>query len=851
MRTSSLDSSSVEPEKKQTIAETVTEVNFDTREKLLSRLAEKAAKDDLNAAAADIDYVLDVIATLSMDEALKIVEEAIKLHEDDVNFPEETMEKIKLLSSGEMVYGEDLETYQFDLKAEAALIGYYSPYPEVRSVTDPYDDPTIPVETFRVYLLAIIWTIIGTGVSQFFAFRMPAISISSAVIQLFLYPCGTAMQLLPDWGFTFRGTRYTINPGPWTYKEQMLATLMVNVANGGTYVTRDNVMTQKLPLFYNSKVALGYEFLMNFSTQLFGFGFAGMLRRWVIYPVRSIWPTVLPTLALNRALLKSEKKTSVNGWTIPKYTFFLVTFGASFLYFWFPNYIFQALSKFNWMTWIAPQNFTLAVITGSTLGLGFNPLTTFDWNVINWTNALAIPFYSAVQQYLGMLLGGFIVVALYWTNYKWCAYVPINTNGLRDRFNKSYNVTKVLTNNLLDEEKYQAYSPPYYSAGFLVTYGSYFVVYPLAFIYIFLKEWRPIYSSFRDFIKGLRARSKSAYESFDDPHSRMMRAYKEVPDWWYLAILILSFVFGVICVEIYRQDTNTPVYGIVVTIVVSAAFLIPLSVIRSVTGFSLSISVMSEMIAGFMFPGNGIANLILKCYGYQTENQAEGYIADQKMAHYSKIPPRALFRGQVVTTIAQCIVSIGVLQWQMYNIHDLCSPTQPDRFTCPGLSTIYSASIMWGVIGPLRTFQGVYPVFAWCFLVGAILAPTWYILQKYIPKLSLIDPILIVGGMGYWAPYNLSYHTPGLYASFAFMYYIRRRYLSWWEKYNYVLSAGLTAGVAFAAIIIFFAVQYRDKSINWWGNTVVSAGIDGGKGQQTRLPLPEKGYFGLDPGTYP
>ncbi|KAK9260294.1 hypothetical protein V1519DRAFT_431680 [Lipomyces tetrasporus] len=66
----------------------------------------------------------------------------------------------------------------------------------------------------------------------------------------------------------------------------------------------------------------------------------------------------VPTLALNRALLKPEKKASVNGWTIPKYTFFLVTFGASFVYFWLPNYIFQALSKFNWITWIAPGNFT-------------------------------------------------------------------------------------------------------------------------------------------------------------------------------------------------------------------------------------------------------------------------------------------------------------------------------------------------------------------------------------------------------------------------------------------------------------------------------------------------------------
>jgi len=34
----------------------------------------------------------------------------------------------------------------------------------------------------------------------------------------------------------------------------------------------------------------------------------------------------------------------------------------------------------NWMTWIAPNNFALANITGSYGGMGFNPISTLDWN---------------------------------------------------------------------------------------------------------------------------------------------------------------------------------------------------------------------------------------------------------------------------------------------------------------------------------------------------------------------------------------------------------------------------------------------------------------------------------------
>ena len=62
------------------------------------------------------------------------------------------------------------------VRLEAVLVAYWSPYPEVRAVTFPYDDPTIPVETFRVYLIGIIWTGIGAVINQFFAERQPAIS---------------------------------------------------------------------------------------------------------------------------------------------------------------------------------------------------------------------------------------------------------------------------------------------------------------------------------------------------------------------------------------------------------------------------------------------------------------------------------------------------------------------------------------------------------------------------------------------------------------------------------------------------------------------------------------------------
>lgn len=162
----------------------------------------------------------------------------------------------------------------------------------------------------------------------------------------------------------------------------------------------------------------------------------------------------------------------------------------------------------------------------------------------------------------------------------------------------------------------------------------------------------------------------------------------------------------------------------------------------------------------------------------------------------------------------------------------------------------------------------------YCFLLGFLLALVWWTTKRYgahvrqafkailpsaiftplniliftpISWLKHVHPSLVFNGMLLWAPVNLTYFTGGLYFAFAFMFYVKRYYTGWWEKYNYVLSAALTGAVAFSGIIIFFAVQYHPVTLNWWGVNVLSATIDGGTGQGALLTeMPAKGYFGPD-----
>lgn len=167
-------------------------------------------------------------------------------------------------------------------------------------------------------------------------------------------------------------------------------------------------------------------------------GFAGLLRRFVIYPISCLFPEVFPALALNRALVEREqpqpsqtrgkkKEENVHGWTISRYRFFLTCAVLMFFYFWVPNTLFKALRSFNWMTWIAPRHFTLAMVTGFWGGMGYNPIATFDWNVAG-KGALTTPFFSFAQQYCARFVSGLIIIGMYWGNMYWSAYMPINSN---------------------------------------------------------------------------------------------------------------------------------------------------------------------------------------------------------------------------------------------------------------------------------------------------------------------------------------------------------------------------------------------------------------------------------------
>lgn len=129
---------------------------------------------------------------------------------------------------------------------------------------------------------------------------------------------------------------------------------------------------------------------------------------------------------------------------------------------------------------------------------------------------------------------------------------------------------------------------------------------------------------------------------------------------------------------------------------------------------------------------------------------------------------------------------------------------QKDGFTCPSTTVFGTASIIWGVIGPARQFSAgqIYNKLLWFFLIGATVPIISYFAQKRFPNsfLKYLHWPVIFTGTGLIPPATPSNYVTWCVVGFIFNYIIRRRWFSWWTKYNckscYLLARSLRLIVA-------------------------------------------------------
>ncbi|PNY27491.1 Sexual differentiation process protein isp4 [Tolypocladium capitatum] len=883
----------------------------------------------LNATEDDILEARELAASMSLETVRSMMANVLAIHDGDPNFPFVTLQNIKeflgkyryeachgpllLMAAGNDGVVENPEKHErliLEMKLEAALITNNSPYAEVRAVVDNTDDPAMLASTIRAWVLGVFFSVVLASINQLFSIRQPSITIDTNIAQLLAFPLGKAWERwMPRYEFTipFIGIKINLNPGRFNKKEHMLIAIMAHTSKSLPY-SNNLVWIQILPQYFNQPYArsYGYMFLNAFSTNFIGYGLAGLTRKFLVYPSYCVWPMSLVTIALNSAL-HSDNNLDVMGpfnktWTISRYRFFMYTAVGAFVYFWFPNYLFQLLTYFSWMTWIAPNNLHLNILTGMQNGMGvrtralrdqlvgdtnsfglqmFNPVTTLDWNAMchSGYDPLMVPSFASFNAAAGMFIAGLCILGIWYTNTWNTAYLPINTNRAYDHFGKLYNVTATLDKRgMFDLEKYSHYSAPYMSAAQCLVYGMFFSIYGAVVTHVILYHRYEISMGFRNIIKGFRfKRNKAASESaqeqtvegeYMDVHNRLMSVYPEgtasslltssLPTnltkarcslgMVSLANLHLSCRGAIVSL---LQDVRWPPFtdgssGILLCLI----FVIPIGIVMAMTGMEVTLNVLAEFIGGSIVEGNALAMNFFKSYGYVTCSHAVHFANDLKIAHYLHIPPRVTFAAQLVATLVSTLVCTGIMKFQM-DVKDVCTKAAPMRFYCPGPNTFFTASVLWGTIGPLKVFgkDGQYKWLLLGFPAGILLVAGFWGLRKMWPNsraLRQVHVVAAVTGALDWAPYStyttlgsplpkfmlltrrpgFAYMWPNVPVAWLSWIYIRGRYLSFWSKYNFVLSASLSAGIAISGTLMLFSVQWAGVKVDWWGNSQAFQGCE-------------------------
>ncbi|CAN1753488.1 Oligopeptide transporter 5 [Linum perenne] len=198
-----------------------------------------------------------------------------------------------------------------------------NPIEQVRLTVPITDDPTQPVLTFRTWVLGILACALLAFVNQFFGYRQNQLSVGSVTAQIVVLPLGKLMAAtLPTKKirFPFSDKTWSLNPGPFNMKEHALITILASCGASGAYAI--NIITI-IKAFYKRGLHPGAAFLLAQTTQLLGYGWAGLFRKILVDSPFMWWPANLVQVSLFGALHATDKRVRGGGMT--RLQFFTVT----------------------------------------------------------------------------------------------------------------------------------------------------------------------------------------------------------------------------------------------------------------------------------------------------------------------------------------------------------------------------------------------------------------------------------------------------------------------------------------------------------------------------------------------
>lgn len=279
-------------------------------------------------------------------------------------------------------------------------------------------------------------------------------------------------------------------------------------------------------------------------------------------PAKMIWPTVLPTVALINSFHGQEGDTNNQKYTMSRYSFFWIVFVIGFLYELLPLYFAPLIAAIP-LVCLFTNNRTAKFLGSFQYGNGVGLFAiSLDWSTINVWNPLYMPFWAGCNLFISMILFTWVLppIVQYSDPFKVGGTTGLGYNILSDSYwlgdnSTADNLIPVMNNahiydktgmrrfvaqkDLLNDYDYQLNqttyenSKPFYLTSlFSLAYFNSFLSIAAVFSHVLLWHGKSVYKQFKDALKQLK-------NDDEDDLNVMMRSYTDVPDWFYLAFLVV------------------------------------------------------------------------------------------------------------------------------------------------------------------------------------------------------------------------------------------------------------------------------------------------------------------------
>ena len=470
-------------------------------------------------------------------------------------------------------------------------------------------------------------SIFASVLQEIYYFKPQVIYVSIVFITVISYVLGEAMAFgIPRKGAIGR----LLNPGPFNSKEHAAIVIMASAAATAAVATE---ILAAQSLYYNMDPSPAAAVFLVISSQLLGYGIAGLLRGTLVRPTKMLWPINIPVNTLLETLHRDKKETK------QRLKIFYIIFFSLFVWEVFPEYIFPVLIGVSVFCLARQDSLVFTNLFGGSQGnegLGFLSIS-FDWQYVGGLGSpLWVPLQTLTNSFIGYLGCTIFFMGIYYGNLWESQNFPFLSQLLFDNSSNftsysPYNLSLILTpENEIDPAGVIENGIPYLTGtyvGYLITTNMGITA---AFVHMFLWNYDDIKQGWsfinRRNMKTLvqpsswmfwkegksheQRRAEILEDDAIDPHYKIMvDSYKEVPQWWFGLVLLLSFVVGL--GTLYGVKSTLPWWGFILANLLAAIMILFFGAQYGITGFQFNQQPVIQMLAGYIHPGKPLGTDIV------------------------------------------------------------------------------------------------------------------------------------------------------------------------------------------------------------------------------------------------